>query len=108
MAYAYVETGNILIPISYHIYVNTFAIIYKSIIPKDFNNNQIRVKIFAVMTYFRLIESLIGIIILIIYRKKIKVTGEENKSSDKWKFFKSFGMWIFSFEGFLLFSLFYI
>jgi len=108
LAYAYVETGNILIPISYHIYGNSFTIIYKSIIPKDFNNNQIRVKIFAVMTYFRLIESLIGIIILIIYRKKIKVTGEENKSSDKWKFFKSFGMWIFTFEGFLLFSLFYI
>jgi len=108
LAYAYVETGNILIPISYHIFENSFTIILESIYPKDNNNIQIKVKIYFVMANLRLIECLIGIIILIIYRKKIKVTGEENKSSDKWKFFKSYGMWIFVFEGFLSFSLFYI
>ena len=108
LAYAYVETGNILIPISYHIYENSFITITKSIFPKDFDNNQIRAKIYFVMTFLRLIEFLIGIIILIIYRNKIKVTGEENKSSDKWKFFKSYGMWIFVLEGFILFSIFYI
>jgi len=108
LAYAYVETGNILIPISYHILENSFSIISKSIIQKDFNNNQIRDKIYYVMIFLRLIISLIGIIILIIYRKKIKITGEENRSSDKWKFFKSYGMWIFVLEGFLLSSLFYM
>ena len=104
LAYSYVESGNILIPISYHIFENSFTTILKSISPKDIK----RRKILVVMTLLRLIEGLIGIIILIIYRKKIKVTGEENKSSEKWKFFKSYGMWIFVLEGFILFSIFYI
>ena len=56
----------------------------------------------------RLIVIIIGIILLIIYRKKIKVTGEENKSSDKWKLFKSYGMWILFLEGLILFSRYYI
>jgi len=108
LAYSYAETGNILIPISYHIFENSITTINKSIIPEDFNNNQIRAKIGFVIIVLRLIAFLIGIILLIIYRRKIKVTGEENKSSDKWKFFKSYGMWIFVLEGFLLFVIFYM
>ena len=105
LAYAYAETGNILISISYHIIENSFSAIFNIKIPK---NNQIIVKIFNVIVLLKFIEALIGIIILIVIRKKIRVTGEDNKSSDKWKFFKSYGMWIFVLEGFILFSLFYI
>ena len=107
-AYAYVETGNILITITYHIYHNTFLIFLESLSKIDINNNQIVTKILIIVAFLRLIGGLIGIIILIIYRKNIKVTGEENKSGDKWKFFKSYGMWIFIFEGFLLFSISYM
>ena len=108
-AYTYVETGNILITITYHIYHNSFLIFLESLSNKDFiNNNQIITKIQIAVSFLRLIGGLVGIIILIIYRKKIKVTGEENKSGDKWKFFKSYGMWIFIFEGFLLFSISYM
>ena len=108
LAYAYAETGNILIPISYHIFENSIITINKSIVTKDFNNNQIRAKIGFVIMVLRLIIFLIGIITLIIYRRKIKGTSEENKSSDKWKFFKSYRMWIFVLEGFLLFLIFYM
>ena len=100
-AYAYAETGNILITISYHIYENSFVSLITFLYPKD-KNNQTKEKIFTLLVLIKLINGIIGIIILIIYRKKIKVSGEENKSGDKWKFFKSYGMWIFVFEGFIL------
>ena len=105
LAYAYAETGNILISISYHIIENSLSAIFNL---KFLKNNQIIEKIFFVIALLRFIEALIGIIILIVIRKKIRVTGEDNKSSDNWKFFKSYGMWIFVFEGFILFSLFYL
>ena len=105
LAYAYAETGNILIPISYHIIENSFSTILSIEFPKD---NPIITKIYVIMALLRFIEVLIGIIILIVMRRKIKVTGEDNRSSDKWKFFKSYGMWIFVLEGCILFSLNYM
>ena len=109
LAYSYAETGNILIPISYHIIENSFTtIIQMGNLNNNINTNSIKAKIFVLFVLFRLIEALIGIIFLIIYRKKIKVTGEENKFKDIWKFCKSYGMWIFIFEGFILFSIFYM
>ena len=109
LAYSYVETGNILIPISYHIIENSFTTIVQiSNLNNNIDTSKIKTKIFVVFMLFRFIEAFIGIIILIIYRKKIKVTGEENKFKDIWKFCKSYGMWIFIFEGFLLFIIFYM
>ena len=101
LAYAYAETGNILLTIFYHIYENSFASLITFLYPKD-KINRTKEKICVLMVFLRLLNGLIGIIILIIYRKKIKVSGEENKSRDKWKFFKSYGMWIFIIEGFVL------
>ena len=109
LAYSYAETGNILIPISFHIIENSITIITQINNPyKDKTGNiTIKNKVIIVILLFRLIEGIIGIILLIVYRKKIKVNGEENKSKDKWALFKSYGMWIFFFEGFILFTIFY-
>ena len=110
MAYSYVETGNILTPISYHMFENSITTITQIFNPYQPNKKEvtIREKMIIVLLSMRLIEGLTGIILLLIYRKKIKVRGEENRSKDKWKLFKSYGMWIFIFEGFILFSIFYM
>ena len=110
LAYSYVETGNILIPISYHMFENSITTITQIFNPYQPNKKEvtIREKMIIVLLSMRLIEGLTGIILLLIYRKKIKVRGEENRSKDKWKLFKSYGMWIFIFEGFILFSIFYM
>ena len=110
LAFSYAETGNIIIPISYHMIENTITTITQINNPykNDKKENKTGKKIIVVIGFMRLIEGLIGIIFFLIYRKKIKVRGEENKSKDKWKFFKSYGMCIFVFEGFILFSLFYL
>ena len=110
LAYSYVETRNILIPISYHIFENSITKITQIFNPYLSKEKEItiREKMIIVLLFMRLIEGLTGIILLLIYRKKIKVRGEENRSKDKWKLFKSYGMWIFIFEGFILFSIFYM
>ena len=106
-AYSYVETGNIFIPISYHIIDNSFTVSLMFLYQDNIDINNIRTKIFFILSFIRIINAIVGIIILIIYRKKIKISGEENKSGDKWKFFKSYGMWIFMFEGSILFFYYY-
>ena len=108
LAYSYVETGNILIPISYHMFENSYTTVAQMLTFNNLKNNKIIEKISEGMLFIRFIEALTGIILLIVKRKKIKVTGEENKSGDKWKLFKSYGMWIFFVEGFILFSLLYM
>jgi len=108
LAYSYVETGNILIPISYHIFENSYTTLIQILASIDSKTNKTLKIIQTVLFSIRLIEALAGIIILIIKRKKIKVTGEENKSGDKWKLFKSYGMWIFFVEGFIMFSILYM
>ena len=108
LAYSYVETGNILIPISYHMFENSYSTVAQMLTSNNSKNNKILEKISEGMLLIRFIEALTGIILLIVKRKKIKVTGEENKSGDKWKLFKSYGMWIFFVEGFILFSLLYM
>ena len=109
LAYSYAETGNIFIPISYHIIENSITTITQINNPfqNKMDNIKIKDKIIILIFLLRLIEGIIGIIFLIVYRKKIKVTGEENKSKDKWVLFKSYGMWIFFLEGFILFTIFY-
>ena len=81
LAYAYAETGNILLTIFYYIYENSFASLITFLYPKD-KINRTKEKIFVLMVFLGLLNGLIGIIILIIYKKKIKVSGEENKSRD--------------------------
>ena len=108
LAYSYVETGNILIPISYHIFENSYTTLIQILASIDSKTNKTLKIIQTVLFSIRLIEALAGIILLIIKRKKIKVTGEENKSGDKWKLFKSYGMWIFFVEGFIMFSILYM
>ena len=108
LAYAYVETGNLIIPIIYHMLENSLTTLLALTIPEKINDSRINTKIYNVIYLFRLIGASAGIILLIAYRKKIKVTGEDNRSNDKWKFFKSYGMWIFIFEGFLLFFILHI
>ena len=105
LAYSYAETGNILIPISYHIFWNTSLNIITSFTHLD-EKEPLAIYI-IILVFIKLIGALIGIVLLIKYRKKIKISGEENKSKDKWKFFKSYGMWIFILEGFMLFCIFY-
>ena len=105
LAYSYAETGNLFIPISYHIYWNTTVTVFVSSI--DLEGKKPVPKYLIIFSLIKIIEIITGFILLIIYRKKIKVTGEENKSKDKWKFFKSYGMWIFILEGFMLFCIFY-
>ena len=108
LAYSYVETGNILIPISYHMIENSYTTIAQMLTLTGAKGHKILQNIGVGILFVRFIEALTGIILLIVKRKKIKVTGEENKSGDKWKLFKSYGMWIFIFEGFILFSLLYM
>ena len=105
IAYSYAETGNILIPISYHIFWNTSLNIVTSLVYLDDKNPLLAY--ITILALIKLIGALIGIILLIKYRKKIKISGEENNSKDKWKFFQSYGMWIYILEGFMLFSVFY-
>ena len=79
-AYAYAETGNILITISYHIIENSKITILYLLYLNFKNISELGTKILLLIKLLRLIESIIGIVLLIKYRKKIKVTGEENKS----------------------------
>lgn len=105
LAYSYAETGNILIPISYHIFWNTSLNVITSFAHLD--EKEPLATYIIILVLIKLIGALIGIVLLIKYRKKIKISGEENKSKDKWKFFKSYGMWIYILEGFMLFCIFY-
>lgn len=110
LAYSYAETGNILISISYHMIANITTTITQAFNPYDYNENQNKIGaiIIIVILILRLIVALIGIILLLVYRKKIKIRNEENNHKDKWKIFKSYGMWIYIFEGFILFCIYYL
>ena len=103
-AYSYVETNNILIPISYHIIENSITVIKKIKLIKS----QTKSKNGIFMRYLRLIECIFGIILLIKYRNNIKVSGENNNSKDKWKLYKSYGMWIFIIEGIIISFILYL
>ena len=104
LAYSYMETNNLLIPISYHIYWNSLSFLPKLINPID-DSQILRIKILAVLALLIFIKGIIGIIFLVRYRNKIKVSGEENNVNYKSKFCKSYGMWIFIFEGIISTSL---
>ncbi len=108
LAYAYIETGNILISISYHMIINTISTILIKLNIASMNLKTISGKIILGLVAIRLINIIIGIIILIKYRKKIKISGEDNRAKDKWKLFKSYGMLIFFIEGIMIFSTHYI
>ena len=110
LAYSYAETGNILISISYHMIANITTTITQAFNPYDYNENQNKIGaiIIIVILILRLIVALIGIILLLVYRKKIKIRNEENNHKDKWKIFKSYGRWIYIFEGFILFCIYYL
>jgi len=69
-AYSYVETGNILISISYHIIENTYSTIAQMLTFNNSKKNKILEKIGARILFIRLIEALTRIILLIIKRKK--------------------------------------
>ena len=99
MAYTYVETGNIFITMSYHVLENSYSIVLQSLL--IYHNKYILIICYALII-LRIITCLSGFVILILLRKKIKVTDEENNSSDKWKFFKSYGMWIYVVVGIII------
>ena len=82
LAYSYIETGNILIPISHHIFENSYTTIIQMLASINSKTNKTLKIIQIVLFSIRLIGALVGIILLIIKRKKNKITGEENKSGD--------------------------
>ena len=93
-AYAYAETNNIFIPISFHMFENSYATLINLFLLKK--------EILSVIGLLRIIIFLIGVCLLIRNRNSIIIRGEENNFEDKWVLFKSYGMKCFIIEGIII------